>query len=344
VRYLCGNCGAEAEAGGCPRCSGPSFDVDTAEGRQNAEHYRAIAEDRATQGPVALIANTILFLPIVAILVIEAVGGRDAAALGWLRLGDLAAWTLLSLVAAVMAYQHWHHRRLARALQRLDEVVVPPRPSRLRAATGFAAFWLFVLCFVGGLFPESQVRLLSLKPESVRQGAEAWTLLTSMFVHHDLGHAVFMGLFLYLYGRVVEPQVGRVRLVAVFVAGGVVGGLTQVVCGGEAPVVGAAASVVAISGCAIGLAPTRSIAVLFPGGLSPSLPAAFAVPLSLALFELVAFLEGIQLPWLAHVGGLCIGVFFGALFRQAEPAPASLAVPGDPVAPSALASPSSNAR
>lgn len=322
MRYLCGSCGAEGNADGCPRCAGPTFDVDTAAGRENAEHYRAIAEDRATRWPVAIIANTLLFLPVVALLVLEAVEGDDPAILGWIRPGDLAAWMLLSLVAGVMAYQRWFRWRLARDLQRLDDLVVPRRTSRLRTAVGFAAFWLFVLCFVGGLASESRVQLLSLNPASLRHGSDLWTLLTSVFVHRDLGHVVFIAVFLYLYTRAVEPQVGRLRLVLVFVVGGVVGGLAQVVCGGEAHVVGAAASVIAIGGCAVGLAPTRSITVWFPGGLSPRLPAAIGVPLSLALFELVAFLQGGQVPWAAHLGGLGIGVFLGHLFRAAEPAAA----------------------
>jgi membrane associated rhomboid family serine protease len=151
-----------------------------------------------------------------------------------------------------------------------------------------------------------------------------------MFVHHDLGHVVFMGLFLYLYARVVEPEVGRLRLVLVFVAGGVVGGVAQVVGGGAAPVTGAAAAVLAIGGCAIGLAPGRSITVWFPGGLSPRLPAAVGVPLSLALFELVAFLTSGQVPWVAHVGGLCTGVCFGYLFRAGEASPARPTAPEAP--------------
>ncbi|HEY3354396.1 MAG TPA: hypothetical protein VGQ83_14180, partial [Polyangia bacterium] len=55
MRIICGDCGADAVAGVCPRCDGPVFDVDTPAGREQVGHYRAIRVDRRTQGPIAFI-------------------------------------------------------------------------------------------------------------------------------------------------------------------------------------------------------------------------------------------------------------------------------------------------
>jgi membrane associated rhomboid family serine protease len=77
-----------------------------------------------------------------------------------------------------------------------------------------------------------------------------FTFITHMFLHAGWLHLGLNILFLAWVGRHVEWVTGRWALVALFIAGGIVGGVLQVVTslGSTAPIVGASGAIAAVFG------------------------------------------------------------------------------------------------
>jgi membrane associated rhomboid family serine protease len=77
------------------------------------------------------------------------------------------------------------------------------------------------------------------------------TLLTSLFVHGGLLHLGFNMVFLAFVGRLVEWVVGPVKLLLLFAAGGLAGGLAQTLASPAStlPVIGASGAIAAVFAC-----------------------------------------------------------------------------------------------
>ena len=76
------------------------------------------------------------------------------------------------------------------------------------------------------------------------------TFITHIFVHGGLLHLALNMLFLAWVGRYVEWVTGRTALIALFLAGGIIGGLLQVIAdpASPQPVVGASGAISAVFG------------------------------------------------------------------------------------------------
>lgn len=160
--------------------------------------------------------------------------------------------------------------------------------------------------------------------------ADLWVFVTYAFLHADVTHLGFNLLGFLAFAAAVEYRVGGVGLVVLFVAGAVAGAALHLVLhfGEAVPMVGASASVSAMTGAAIRF-------VFQPGGpirRVPGLPADFRVPalpilrtfadprvvaMTAAWFGL-NFLVGafpflftgdpsLGVAWEAHVGGFVCG-------------------------------------
>ncbi|QQL44755.1 rhomboid family intramembrane serine protease [Sulfuriroseicoccus oceanibius] len=73
-----------------------------------------------------------------------------------------------------------------------------------------------------------------------------WRLVTHMFLHGGTMHLVANMLALYSFGRVVEDELGGVRTLIIYFAGGIAGGLLQCGLANELPLVGASGGVFAV--------------------------------------------------------------------------------------------------
>lgn len=172
-----------------------------------------------------------------------------------------------------------------------------PIATALLILANIAVFWLeggIDACYAHGLAPAKFLATGGVAP-----------LVTSLFLH-DPGTVLHLGCnmaFLALFGTVVERDLGALRLLALFLAGGILGGLLHVAVapGATEPLVGASGAVFGVMAVA--------------GILRPRL-VGFAVAMG-AIEVFHAFAGGVEgVSFGCHIGGLVAGVLFGALWRD----------------------------
>lgn len=146
------------------------------------------------------------------------------------------------------------------------------------------------------------------------------TLITHMFLHGGLAHLGMNMVFLAWIGRQVEWLIGPARLVLLFLAGGIAGGLLQVFMqpASVVPVVGASGAISAVFATYAllfaqpGERPGRFLGIPLSGETVRALRYA-ALWIGLQLLTAVAFnmpgTGGIAI-W-SHIGGFVVGLLFG---------------------------------
>lgn len=161
------------------------------------------------------------------------------------------------------------------------------------------------------------IHAFGLTAEGLRDGA-LWQLVTYQFLHANELHILVNMVGLWFAGRELERALGTGRFLLVYLAGGVAGGLCQVLLAPSgAPLIGASGSV-----CAVLLALTT----LFPRAPIVAL-LFFVLPVRMRArtlgFALVAVSIGFWLSgWqpevghLAHLGGFAAGWAFGRAWRS----------------------------
>jgi membrane associated rhomboid family serine protease len=151
---------------------------------------------------------------------------------------------------------------------------------------------------------------------------EAFTLLTSMFMHGGVGHLAGNMLYLYIFGDNVEDAVGHLRYVGFYLISGIVAGLVQVAIGPESqiPMVGASGAIAGVLGGYMVLYPRAPITLLNPivplwllFGLFIVLPAWLVAGLwfvwnLLSGVGQLGMAEGGGVAFFAHVGGFVAGM------------------------------------
>lgn len=133
----------------------------------------------------------------------------------------------------------------------------------------------------------------------VVNGGESFRLWSAMFLHGDLIHLAMNVWCLYQAGSVLEPLIGRLRYLAVFVVSGFIGSLTSVIINPD-NVVGVGAS-----GGAMGLLAAAFFAALrFPK--TPQRDEVMAWSAGLVVLNVLPVRSGID--YAAHAGGAVGGV------------------------------------
>lgn len=172
------------------------------------------------------------------------------------------------------------------------------------------------LAFAAGLVPAR------LTGHVVAPGAVSpWlTLLTHMFIHGGFAHLFMNMVFLAWVGRHCEWLIGPWRLLLLFLLGGIVGGLVQVISspGSLVPVVGASGGVSAVFGtyallyARVGEAPATVLGLRLSGELVRALRyAALFVGLQLLVAVALNTPGGPGIAIWAHIGGFLAGLLFG---------------------------------
>ena len=141
-----------------------------------------------------------------------------------------------------------------------------------------------------------------------------WTLITYMFAHSvkDIFHILFNMLVLYWFGRLFVEYLGSAKLVALYVLGGLTGGLAYLLIyyigfgSANATMVGASGAIYAIViGTAV-LLPNYTFYLLFFGPVKIKYIAIFYVVLSL-----LSVRQGVNLGGnIAHLGGAFMGFIY----------------------------------
>ena len=152
------------------------------------------------------------------------------------------------------------------------------------------------------------------------------TFVTHMLLHSGWLHLGLNLLFFAWVGRYVEWVTGKWSLVGLFLAGGIVGGIAQVVASphGAAPIVGASGAIAAIFGAYAVLfatsqvAPRRILGLTISGETLESLWYA-ATWIGLQLLTGLAFNVGngtAQIAIWTHIGGFLTGLAVGRLWGK----------------------------
>jgi membrane associated rhomboid family serine protease len=151
---------------------------------------------------------------------------------------------------------------------------------------------------------------------------EAFTILTSMFMHGGLAHLGGNLLFLYIFGDNVEDSLGHVRYVGFYLLAGAFAAAAQIATGIDSPVamVGASGAISGVLGAYIVLFPRAPILVL---NSIPLLWLFYGLFLSFPAWLVIGFwfvgqlLSGVSslgaqgmggVAFFAHIGGFLAGL------------------------------------
>lgn len=148
-----------------------------------------------------------------------------------------------------------------------------------------------------------------------------WTLFTNFFIHVDIFHILFNMLFLYWFGRLVDEYLGSKRVIALYLLGGLAGGILFMVIYNLIPYFkpvlevsvlhGASAAAFSVAVGASTLLPNYTFNLIFLGPVRIKFIALFYIVLSLA--EVVGSNAGGNI---AHLGGAIIGYLFIKLLQN----------------------------
>ena len=151
------------------------------------------------------------------------------------------------------------------------------------------------------------------------------TFVTHIFVHGGLLHLGLNMLFLAWVGRYVEWVTGRTALIALFLAGGIAGGLMQVIANpvSPQPIVGASGAISAVFGAyAVLFARSRASARQVLGfNISAEVLTALwyaAAWIGLQLLTALALNtpDGFQIAIWTHIGGFLTGLALGQFWGR----------------------------
>lgn len=149
------------------------------------------------------------------------------------------------------------------------------------------------------------------------------TLFTAIFLHADAAHLLQNALFLWIFAAILEPMIGSVRLVVLFVVAGALGNVAQAFVSPTslAPVVGASGGVAALEGCYLSLALRFSLPWPHVWPIARPVPPHQLVLMCLINFYLDVFSQfgggtgGKPVAYAAHIGGFLAGGLIAAFFK-----------------------------
>jgi len=148
-----------------------------------------------------------------------------------------------------------------------------------------------------------------------------WTALTYMFVHYNLMHILMNMLWLYFFGKMFLRWHSERQLVFHYITGGLSGALLFVIgnfwlftstdVSGQAPLIGASASVMALCIAVSVLRPDEPIALFLLGSLKMKY-----IALIVIVLDLIGFNSSNAGVGLAHLGGALYGLAVGLTMRR----------------------------
>lgn len=179
---------------------------------------------------------------------------------------------------------------------------------------------------IGYLMNNQEIQVKILNTLSVPSSVNAflkrpWTLLTYMFTHKDLLHILFNMLWLYWFGIIFLEYLDQKKLVAVYLLGGISGGLVYIISFNVFPVfrnvadtsvaIGASASVMAIVIAIAAYVPDYQVNLFLFGRIRIKY-------LALAIFVLTSIIDFSVNSGgkLAHIGGAVFGYIYTLNLRQ----------------------------
>jgi membrane associated rhomboid family serine protease len=137
-----------------------------------------------------------------------------------------------------------------------------------------------------------------------------YTVLTGIFVHANLVHLLGNMLFLYIFGHILEDEVGAQRTAAVFFTGGIISFVLSIPFYPGSSMVGASAAIFAIM-AAVLLVRQPGFSFQFLSPIGPMVLLFF-------IFNIIAIRGGAigNVAYVSHIIGFVIGLFFGARWNK----------------------------
>ncbi|MEO7015218.1 MAG: rhomboid family intramembrane serine protease [Leifsonia sp.] len=133
---------------------------------------------------------------------------------------------------------------------------------------------------------------------------EPWRMLTTVFAHANFFHIALNMYTLWIFGMLLEPLLGRVRYLALFLISGFAGSLgVLLIANPLQPVVGA-------SGAIFGLFGAFFVIQRRLGGDATQLLVLIGINL------VIGFIPAFGIAWQAHVGGLIAGALVGLIYVE----------------------------
>ncbi len=150
-----------------------------------------------------------------------------------------------------------------------------------------------------------------------------WTIITYMFTHVQFLHLLFNMLWLFWFGRIFAEYLRPKQLFAVYVMGGIVGGLIHVLSNEfltyPASAIGASASVMAIVLAISAYRPDHLLHLIFVGPVKLKYLAIIAVVIDLMGLASNMSIEKMDgVAHTAHLGGALYGLWFGYQMRKGK--------------------------
>lgn len=133
-----------------------------------------------------------------------------------------------------------------------------------------------------------------------------WRLLTSGFLHDGLLHIAFNMYFLYVLGAMLEPAIGRVNFVAVYLASLLAGAFGALLLTPDAATLGASGAIFGVLGALIAVARARRISI-WQSGLGLVLVINLAFSFTVANISIGG-----------HLGGLAGGFLAGMAITELQ--------------------------
>jgi membrane associated rhomboid family serine protease len=175
-----------------------------------------------------------------------------------------------------------------------------------RPVVTMALIAINVLVYFGGSTRAGFLGDYGLYGPAVANG-DWWRLLTAGFLHGGLLHIGFNMYILWFLGNLLEPALGPVRFLALYLASLLAGSFGALVLSPEALTVGASGAVFGLMGATFVMQRARGIDPM-QAGIGPM------IVLNLA----IGFLPGLNISIGGHLGGLIGGAIAGWLMDQLQ--------------------------
>jgi len=165
-------------------------------------------------------------------------------------------------------------------------------------------------------------------PAAITQGFAYQTLVTSMFLHAGWLHLIGNMLYLWIFAKGVENEMGYLRFTAFYLLCGVIASLSHIASQPESiiPAIGASGAISGVMGAYLRLNPEAKILTVFvlPGTLIRLVQVpAFMYLIHFIFFQMVQGFYLSRLPfsdggvaWFAHIGGFFAGLFLAKYFKK----------------------------
>ncbi|MCY7324942.1 MAG: rhomboid family intramembrane serine protease [Microbacteriaceae bacterium] len=185
--------------------------------------------------------------------------------------------------------------RLATSVGRL---AAPGSPAVTYSIIGVTTLVFLLQLVSGGLV----TRYLTYFPALTAR--EPWTLITSLFVHStgSFLHILFNMFSLFIFGRILEPMIGRGRFLVLYLLSGLGGSVAVLLLNPSGGVLGA-------SGAIFGLLGAFFVIQRGLGGNSGQLVVLIVINLTIGFFVP-------NISWQAHVGGLVVGTLVAFVYMR----------------------------